>query len=219
MLVNVPRTLPAGLERRPGALPPWRDLPVAARSSISLARVRSAFRAPFVARDDPFARAAVIAPVYEEAGEAVLVLIRRAHTLRQNPGDIAFPGGHVEEGELAVEAALRESYEEIGLDPNDVEVIGDFATIERPRDSWHIAPFIGLVPTPPTLIAAPSEVDEILHLPLSAFAAEGVAMTEVWTFEGAPREVHFFRDPAHSGELVWGSTGRVIWELLTRVLT
>jgi 8-oxo-dGTP pyrophosphatase MutT (NUDIX family) len=64
-----------------------------------------------------------------------LLLLRRAATLRSHPGQVAFPGGRIEAGETAIEAALREAVEETGLDPTGVEVLGALPEVPAPASS------------------------------------------------------------------------------------
>ena len=95
-----------------------------------------------------------------DAGPEVL-LTRRSWDLRHHRGEVSFPGGRMDPGETALDAALREAHEEVGLDPASVEVLG------RLDDAWsgaghHVVPIVGWVASPPRLVASPREVAEIL---------------------------------------------------------
>jgi 8-oxo-dGTP pyrophosphatase MutT (NUDIX family) len=201
-----------------GDRPPWIELSSQIRASVSIDQVRAAFASPFVADPDPTVRTAVLVPIYERDGEAWMVLTRRSRRLSQNPGDMSFPGGHIEGEETALDAALREANEEVGIDPTVVEVIGELDMIERPRDARHIAPYVGLLAERGTLIPSESEVEAIIDVPLAALVSDGTAWEERWVFEGSARPVRFFAHDVHLGsDIVWGATGRIIWDLLARI--
>jgi 8-oxo-dGTP pyrophosphatase MutT (NUDIX family) len=160
----------------------------------------------------------VLVPVLERDGEAALVLIRRSDGLGRDPGQIAFPGGHLEEGEQALEAALRESFEEIGLDPDLVEVVGEFGVLERGRERERVVPFVGIVTGRTRLVADGSEVAAILEVPVASLAAEGVSWQERWGPVGAESDVCFFAGtPELADDLVWGLTARIVWKLLAAI--
>jgi 8-oxo-dGTP pyrophosphatase MutT (NUDIX family) len=116
------------------------------------------------------ARAAVLIPLYYKRGELHVVLTKRGDGLGSHRGEICFPGGSWEKSDfdLAV-TALRESNEEIGLHPDDVEIIGkvdDIVTISQ----FHVTPFVGEIDPavcPYTWCCQEREVAEILEVPLS----------------------------------------------------
>jgi 8-oxo-dGTP pyrophosphatase MutT (NUDIX family) len=161
---------------------------------------------------------AVLVPVVERDGEAVLVFIRRAGDLARDAGHIAFPGGHLEVGERPLEAALRESREEIGLDANLVEVVGSTGVVERGRPAERVVPVVGLVRGHPAFVADGREVAAILEVPLASLAGEGVAWQERWGPDGADVGVCFFAGvPELADDLIWGLTAHVVWDLLAAI--
>ncbi|WP_235736903.1 NUDIX hydrolase [Nocardioides alcanivorans] len=72
-----------------------------------------------------------------------LLLTERAHTMRSHPGQVAFPGGGIDPGETPVDAALREAWEETGLDPTGVEVLGQLPELWLPPSDFAVTPVIG----------------------------------------------------------------------------
>jgi 8-oxo-dGTP pyrophosphatase MutT (NUDIX family) len=98
--------------------------------------------------------AAVLVPVIAHAGGATVLLTRRADTLTSHSGQIAFPGGRHEPGETAVQTALREAHEEVGLDPAAVEVLGIMPAY-RTGTGFLITPVIGWIASAPELKARP----------------------------------------------------------------
>ena len=159
---------------------------------------------------------AVLVPLFEEAGETRVVLTRRASTLSTHRSEVSFPGGRVETGEPLVEAALREAWEEVGLDPALVEVIGTLTPMTTYTSASLVHPFVGVLRGRTELHANPSEVEVVFDVSLADLLADGVHRSEQWGFDGADRELHFFELP---GDIVWGATGRMLWELLVKVTT
>ena len=124
--------------------------------------------------------AAVLVAFYEEAGEVHVVLTRRSENLRSHSGQVAFPGGRIDPGESAVEAALREAYEEVGLAPEAVEVLGLGQKVAIMGGGSMVQPVFARLNKTPRLLASPDEVTEIFHVPLSALLAEGAYREDRW---------------------------------------
>ena len=112
--------------------------------------------------------AAVLIPIQFHRQQARIILTQRADDLRHHPGQISFPGGSQEASDQDLaETALRESYEEIGLDPGYVRIIGylpDYPTIT----GFCVTPVVGLVEEAAEVLADQREVTAIHHLPLDA---------------------------------------------------
>jgi 8-oxo-dGTP pyrophosphatase MutT (NUDIX family) len=159
---------------------------------------------------------AVLAPVYEHNGEAVVVLTRRAQHLRSHRGEVSFPGGGQEPGEDLRVTALREAQEEVGLDPDAVEVIGQLDHLQTVTSASFIVPYVGILPGRPELVPNPHEVELVLHVPLAELLAEGVYHAERWGLAPLDRELAFFE---LVGDTVWGATGAMLRNLLTLVTT
>ncbi len=97
-----------------------------------------------------------------------LLLTERAHDMRSHPGQVSFPGGSVEPGETAVEAALREAEEETGLDPQGVEVFADLPELWLPPSNFAVTPVLGWWRRPsPVSVVDPGEVHAVLDEPIS----------------------------------------------------
>jgi 8-oxo-dGTP pyrophosphatase MutT (NUDIX family) len=214
-----PQRIPRPAAVEPGPPSPWATLPSERRSKVSLTDVRRALSSPLeLSFPDAVAGAprqsAVLAALWEEEGEARLLLTRRASTLRSHRSEVSFPGGRVEPGESLVGAALREASEEVGIDPADVEVIGELSPLMTFASAAFINPFVGLLGQRPSLRANPAEVELAFDVTIADLLAGGVHHTERWQIGAVRRDLHFFELP---GDIVWGATGRMLWELLGKV--
>jgi 8-oxo-dGTP pyrophosphatase MutT (NUDIX family) len=168
----------------------------------------------------PYGRiaAAVLVPLFEEDGEARVVLTRRADHLRAHRGEVSFPGGRIESDETPLTAALREAAEEIGLDTTHAEVLGRLAPLATLSSSSSITPFVAVLDDRPTLHLNPAEVELAFDVALADLLADGVFREERWEIPGvgSDRPVFFFELP---DDLVWGATARILHELLALVVT
>jgi 8-oxo-dGTP pyrophosphatase MutT (NUDIX family) len=184
------------------------------------------FEAPVVGETPVPSRevnAGVLGVLFEERGEARLVLTRRSTGLRTHQGQVSFPGGRLEPGEDAVAAALREAFEEVDLDPSLVTTVGWLHPVLTMVSSSFILPVLATVDGRPDLVASPSEVERIFDVSLAELADPEVFHEERWRIPGraiAGTEdnsfpVWFFEV---AGELIWGATARMLHELLTVVL-
>jgi 8-oxo-dGTP pyrophosphatase MutT (NUDIX family) len=202
---------------RLGEPAPWAGLPAdAVRLPIDEVRRRClAFplppEAPRVLGNQA---AAVLVPLFEAGGETRVVLTRRPDTMPSHRGDVAFPGGkvHPEIDPTLLDAALREAEEEIGLVRAEVEVVAELDTISTVTSRFLVAPFVGVVASPPVLRPDPREVARVFDVALSDLMADGVHRVEHWGTGVLTRDVHIFE---LDDETVWGLTARILSGFLT----
>jgi len=166
-----------------------------------------------LARGENARRAAVLVPLYVDAGALWVLLTRRAEDLPYHRGQIAFPGGSLEAGEDPWAAALRETQEEIGLDPKQVLQLGLLDEAETPT-GFHVMPCVGAVPYPVETRPAAREVAEVFALPLQAIASPQMVERRSVLINGNPREITVFHV---AGRQIWGVTALVLWNLLERL--
>ena len=194
------------------------------REAFSVERGRPAWaqRMPADGFPDPGSPSAVLAALFEEGGEARVVLTRRAAHLRSHRGEVSFPGGRLDGAERPEQGALREAAEEIGLDPALVEVVGRLSAVTTFASGSFITPVVGLLPGRPPLVASPHEVEHVFDVALAELADPGIFREEWWTVAGRgplvggePFPVWFFELP---DDTVWGATARMLVELLRLVL-
>jgi 8-oxo-dGTP pyrophosphatase MutT (NUDIX family) len=160
--------------------------------------------------------AAVLAPLFHgDDGELRVVLTRRSGRLRNHRGEVAFPGGRVDEGETTVAAALREAEEEIDLPRDRVEILGSIEPLTTVVSSSLITPYIGYVDTLPPLRANAGEVDRVFHVALAELVHPECYREEIWDFPDGTFPVWFFDV---EDDTVWGATSRMLRRLLDLLL-
>lgn len=156
-------------------------------------------------------RAAVLLPLVHDAGEAGLLLTKRTDRVEHHKGQISFPGGAVEPGELPLHAALRETHEEVGVNPADVTILGSMDDEEAAVSGFMVSPFVGSIPHPYPFRPNPDEVGALLVAPIRGLLDPQNLRTELWEHRGEPRTIYFF---SVGSEVVWGATARIIVRFL-----
>jgi 8-oxo-dGTP pyrophosphatase MutT (NUDIX family) len=240
---SYPQTIPRPDDWRMGAPAPWLDAVATDAGALSVDRIVAVLvsaglgGAPAAAtpRDndlevldgllDPAAlrSSAVLLALFEEDGEARVVLTRRSSRLSSHRGEVSFPGGRVDDGEGPVDAALREADEEVGIDPATVEVVGHLHPIVTLASRSLITPVVGVLAARPTLVPAPAEVERAFDVALGDLLAPGVFHEERWRRPERPSPrsadgsfpLWFFEI---AGEMIWGATGRLLVDLLCLAL-
>jgi 8-oxo-dGTP pyrophosphatase MutT (NUDIX family) len=157
--------------------------------------------------------AAVLVPLVSVDGEPHLLFTRRAASLPHHQGQVAFPGGSYHPGvdsDLAA-TALRETAEEINLEPASVRLLGPLDDIETVASRFVITPFVGVVPHPYPWRPAPGEVDAIFLVSLRVLRQPEVVRHEIWDFDGRQIPIDSY---AVAGHVIWGATFRITQNLL-----
>lgn len=157
--------------------------------------------------------AAVLVPLYVDAGELWVVLTKRTDSLPSHKGQIAFPGGGRELGEDAWTAALRETQEEIGIAPQSVLKLGQLDEADIPS-GFRVLPCVGALPFPFETVPNPHEIAEVFAIPLSAFASPGLVEERRVRLDGRDRMLRIYHI---GGRQIWGATARILQNLLQRL--
>ena len=162
--------------------------------------------------DRPMVAAAVLVPIIHGPAPGIL-LTKRTSTLSSHAGQVAFPGGRMDPGETAIQTALREAEEEVGLPPDLVEVTGrlpDHVT----GTGFCISPVIGLLAPGFVPVPAAAEVEEVFVLPLSVLLDPSAPKRQQREFKGRRRE--FWVWP-HENHFIWGATAAILVHLAQRL--
>ena len=162
---------------------------------------------PRVLGIDKLATAAVLVAITDHE-QPEIILTQRSSELPTHKGEVAFPGGKTELGEDAITTALREAQEEIGLNPEIVNVIGPLDQVVS-RYGFLVTPILGIVPHELELVPQPSEIDAIFRVPLDFFlSGEPDQIDQFGSFRG-PRWYY-------ENYTIWGLTAVMLAEMFNR---
>jgi 8-oxo-dGTP pyrophosphatase MutT (NUDIX family) len=154
-------------------------------------------------------------PIMLAPGEARVVYTLRTGELRDHAGQVSFPGGSPEPQDRSLLAtALREAEEEVDLEPDLVEVIGELEDMYIPPSKFLVRPFVGVLREEAELVLAPEEVEAIFSVSLEELMSPQAFKKVVWKREGRPHEVSIF---AVGGHEIWGATAAMTAGLLARL--
>ncbi len=179
-------------------------------------RMAHAVRSTFPNNSENARIACVLLALYPKAGEWHLVLIQR---VSNNPhdrhgGQISFPGGGYEDADQSLEdGALREAHEEVGIIPQDVQLLGRLTELFIPVSNFMVHPFIGHLDYAPSFIPQISEVQQILEVPLATLQNPAnrqitqMRISDKITLKNVP----YFDVQGH---IVWGATAMMLNEFL-----
>lgn len=163
---------------------------------------------------DPFKPSAVLLPLFQKNNEDHLLFTVRNHRVKHHKGEICFPGGVYDPSDQhLLQTALRETEEEIGIKPADVNILGELQEIITPT-FYRIFPFVGKIPYPYFLQINSQEVDEIIEIPLSYFMDEEQVKFETVTFFGKEIERPSYQWNRH---LIWGATAFMVKQLTLKI--
>lgn len=169
-------------------------------------------RTPRILGEERFRPAAVLVPIQERADGDHLVLTQRAAMLSSHRGQVAFPGGRVDQEDAGpLQAALRESEEEVGIHPRDVRVLGQLDQVTAAAD-YLVTPFVGVIPFPYEFRLNPAETTAVFSVPVSALLDPGRFRAEARPYLSSRRDpIYHFH---YQGWDIWGATARIITQLL-----
>lgn len=158
--------------------------------------------------------AAVLVPIVVRADSLSLLLTRRTEVLRQHAGQVSFPGGSVDRDDgNALNAALRETWEETGIAPDFVQPIGYLDRLDT-VSAFSITPVVALIRDGFSVRPEPGEVAEVFEVPLDYVLAPGRLQAVPIEWAGQLRHVHEFH---YEGRRVWGATAAILLNLIQRL--
>jgi len=165
--------------------------------------------------DEPARQSGVLVLLYSVQGRLHVPLILRPTYDGTHSGQVAFPGGGSEEsdGDLT-ETALRETHEELGIAPQDVEVLGTLTDLYIRPSNYEVYPTVGRLNARPVFRPDPSEVAQLLEVPLATLQDPAHRRKEAWQLADRSALVPFF---AIQDQTIWGATAMILSELLAVV--
>jgi 8-oxo-dGTP pyrophosphatase MutT (NUDIX family) len=186
-----------------------RPIPMDERLLPRLADGRVVRRAIDRSTMPPARPAATLLAIYpDDENRLVVPLTVRRPELRAHAGEVSLPGGRVDPEDASPEAAaLREAWEEIGLAPEAVEILGALDDVWIPVSNYELRPFVGAVASRPALVPHDAEVSAIVEVPLDALFDDAVLVIEEFWSRGVRVRAGAYRV---GGVSVWGATAMTL---------
>jgi len=156
--------------------------------------------------------AAVLVPLYQKQGQYYIVFIKRTEKVKDHKGQISFPGGaRDKDDQTLLHTAVRESREEVGLQAEDIEVIGELDEELTTTTNYTVTPFVAVIPWPYRFRESSDEVAGILEVPIAALIKNGRVSENDEILNGRPIESYTYD---YQGNVIWGATARIVKKLL-----
>ncbi|MBA3944150.1 MAG: CoA pyrophosphatase [Herpetosiphonaceae bacterium] len=163
----------------------------------------------------PHRRGAVLVLLYPVDGDWHLPLTVRTAALRRHSGEVSLPGGRYDESDGTLDqTALREAWEELGIVPAEVEIVGRLMPVWIPVSNFLILPVVGLATKPPTFTPASAEVAEVVEVSLQMLSLPTTRQLVHRIIRGVDCAVPCFVVAGHE---VWGATAIILAQLLNRL--
>lgn len=165
-----------------------------------------------------YAKSAAVIAIFGETcgGEVSLLMTRRTEWVESHKGEMAFPGGVCEPGESQESAALRETYEEVGLSGHEIKVVGRLPDLTT-GTGYIITPFLAEMTASieeAKLVLDPQETAEALWIPWSHLTRPGIYRRELYAVGNVTYPIHVFEVDNHR---IWGATGALIKNIWDRL--
>ncbi|RLE09187.1 MAG: coenzyme A pyrophosphatase [Candidatus Aminicenantes bacterium] len=159
--------------------------------------------------EDQSQPAAGLILLYPREGGWFLVLTVRSEKVEAHRSQISLPGGRQEQGETLIQTALRETQEELGVNPAEVKIIGQLTPLYIPVSNYCLYPFVGVMAERPKFRASVHEVAEIIEVNLNQLLLPSTKQNEYRKIRGQRVLIPFYRIEAHK---IWGATAMVLAE-------
>ncbi|MAL64812.1 MAG: hypothetical protein CMF94_01780 [Candidatus Marinimicrobia bacterium] len=153
--------------------------------------------------------AAVLVLLYPVKENWYFYLTKRTKTVAHHKGQISLPGGMLDEGESSQNAAIRETYEELGIKPKDINIIGPLTPLYIPISSFKIFPFVGWITKKTKLNIQSKEVSKVFSPSISSLINPQNKKIKISTMFGQKVKIPFFD---LNNEIVWGATSMILSE-------
>lgn len=162
--------------------------------------------------DRSLTEAAVLVPIFCKDGEYHILFTQRSDQVAHHKGQISFPGGARSkiDGTL-LDTALRESWEEVGLEAKDVEIVGQLDSTPTATSSFNILPFVAFIPYPYKFTLSQYEISEIFSVPISALLRKANRREERYS---SGNQVFVGYCYEYEGRVIWGATAQIVRQFL-----
>ena len=155
------------------------------------------------------APSAVLVPLFERQGSINILFTVRSHDMEHHKGQISFPGGIAENSDKSFyDTAIRESHEEIGLMPKDIEILGSLDETFVSVSKFTIHPVVGIIPEKYKFTIQRKEVDRIITIPINVFFPESNHKKEYYEYKNG--SIWYGPTYLFENDVIWGATARII---------
>lgn len=155
---------------------------------------------------------AVLMPIFFNNGQYHLLFIQRTERVKTHKGQISFPGGAYEEEDgTLLNTALRETHEEVGVIPADVQILGELDDMATAGGNYTITPFVGVIPYPYTFKLDDWETEELILVPIPALQDKKCFSEGTTIVNGKEVETYFYQ---YGKKIIWGATARILKQFL-----
>jgi 8-oxo-dGTP pyrophosphatase MutT (NUDIX family) len=167
-------------------------------------------------REDPTLRpSAVLLLCYKKDGTYCVLFNKRTEKVEFNKGDICFPGGSKDPGDAdLITTALRETREEMGVEPTDVTILGELDSTTT-NSGFSIKPYVGTIPSPYNFTPSKDEVAEVLEIPFSSLLSEAILRVDTRVLPDG--QVDQGRAYVYGPHYIYGATARILTQFLYTV--
>jgi 8-oxo-dGTP pyrophosphatase MutT (NUDIX family) len=160
----------------------------------------------------PVRHASVALILYERDGSPWTIFTRRTELVGDHKGQISLPGGSKDAEDASLLAtAIRETREELGIDPDVLQAVAAIQTVYTVATRYYIHPFVFYTQSRPEIRPCADEVAEVIDVPIGALLKDNVRRVERWDTHGVSRDVYFYDYGRYT---IWGATGRVLKHFL-----
>lgn len=163
-------------------------------------------------------RASVLMPLVKREEEWRVLLTRRPMHMKNHAGQVSFPGGKTEAGETPCAGALRETHEEVGIVPADVQLLGRLSSFNAVSE-FRITPYVGIFNPDAKIIPEAGEVEEAFEVPFSFFMSPNNHVRREVQFESKPFILYDMPWPSAQNRVhhIWGMTAMILYQLYKRM--
>lgn len=183
--------------------------PLPGTSAHLITKVQSKIEFNFPKSSKDAKKASVLILLFPDSNNIHFFLTQRTLSVEHHKGQISLPGGTCEKNEKTINTALRETEEEIGVDKNEVEIIGELTPFFTPTSGFIVHPFIGWCNRRPKTNKQTDEVHTLFSASLSQLLNDQILELENWNLRGYEAKVPFYNFDGHK---VWGVTAAILSE-------
>lgn len=162
--------------------------------------------------DRSLTEAAVLIPIFYKDGEYHILFTQRSNQVPYHKGQISFPGGGRHKSDRSLlDTALRETWEEIGLEPADAEILGGLDEARTATSGFVVSPFVAFIPYPYEFKVSHDEIDEIFDVPISALLYKANVKEDRYAVGNKVSSTYSYE---YAGRVIWGATAGILRQFL-----